>query len=138
MVFTVAERFKILLDAYRQPDGSKWSGQGLEDATNGIVTRSYVSALKRGHVSQPAYDKLYAISRAMDFPVELWSEEVFEEFALGSEIAKDEPMSDQVVGSKYLDSISKQIIDKALELPKTQQRAVLDIIESLQSLNTRT
>lgn len=76
-MLTVGERFELLLDAYRRPDGSKWSGQQLEDATNGGVSRSYVSGLKKGHVSQPSYEKLYAIARVMGFPVELWSEEAF-------------------------------------------------------------
>lgn len=76
-MLTVGDRFELLLDAYRRPDGSKWSGQQLQDATNGVVSRSYASGLKKGHVSQPSYEKLYAIAQVMGFPVELWSEEAF-------------------------------------------------------------
>lgn len=95
-MLTVGDRFELLLDAYRRPDGSKWSGQKLEDATEGVVSRSYVSGLRKGHVSQPSYDKLYAISRAMGFPVELWSEDAFNRmFAAKPALSDNAPISER-------------------------------------------
>jgi hypothetical protein len=35
----VAQKFEHVLDAYRRPDGSRWTGQQLDKATGGIVTR---------------------------------------------------------------------------------------------------
>ena len=43
----VAQRFELLLENYRHPDGGRWNGQQLQDATGGIVTRSYVSMTDR-------------------------------------------------------------------------------------------
>lgn len=96
-MLTVGDRFELLLDAYRRPDGSKWSGQKIEDATEGVVSRSYVSSLRKGHVSQPSYDKLYAISRVMGFPVELWSEEAFNRMFASKPALQDEaPTSERL------------------------------------------
>ena len=43
----VAQRFERLIDAHRRPDGSKWTGQRLGEATGGVVTRSYFTNLRR-------------------------------------------------------------------------------------------
>ena len=72
----IAEKFERLLDIYRRPDGGRWGGQDLEDATGGLVTRSYVSTLKKGNIGSPGLDKLRAISKAMGFPPELWFEDL--------------------------------------------------------------
>lgn len=68
----VAERFAWLLSLYRRPDGSEWGGADLEDATGGVVTRSYVSILKKGDIENPGILKLEAIAGAMGFAPELW------------------------------------------------------------------
>ena len=36
----VSQRFEHLLNSYRRPDGSRWTGQRLDEATGGAVTRS--------------------------------------------------------------------------------------------------
>jgi transcriptional regulator with XRE-family HTH domain len=71
----VARRFELLLEKYRHPDGARWNGQQLEDATGGVVTRSYVSMMRKGKITNPGFDKLRAIAKAMNFPPELWFEE---------------------------------------------------------------
>jgi transcriptional regulator with XRE-family HTH domain len=71
----MAQKFEWLLDTYRRPDGSRWNGKQLEDATGGVVTRQYVSMLRNGHIEDPGYTKLRAIAKAMSFPPELWFEE---------------------------------------------------------------
>ena len=70
----IARRFEELLDAYRRADGSRWSGQALHDATAGVVTRSYVTNLRKGRIRNPGFEKLGAIANAMGFPPELWFE----------------------------------------------------------------
>ena len=44
----VAQKVEHLLEVYRRPDGGRWGGQDLHDATGGIVTRSYVSKAAQG------------------------------------------------------------------------------------------
>ena len=75
-VLRIAQKFELFLDKYRREDGSKWSGQDLADATGGVVTRSYVSTLRKGRIENPGFEKLRAIAKAMDFPPELWFEDV--------------------------------------------------------------
>ena len=72
----IADKFEHFLDLYRRPDGSRWGGQDLDEATGGVVTRSYVSNLRKGRIENPGFEKLRAIARAMNFPPVLWFEEV--------------------------------------------------------------
>ena len=71
----VAQRFERLLDAYRRPDGSRWTGQQPDEATGGVVTRSYFTNLRKGRIESPGYEKMRAIANAMGFPPEAWFEE---------------------------------------------------------------
>jgi transcriptional regulator with XRE-family HTH domain len=71
----VARRFERLLDAHRWPDGSRWTGQQLDEATGGGVTRSYVTNLRKGRIENPGYEKMRAIAKAMGFAPEEWFEE---------------------------------------------------------------
>jgi hypothetical protein len=40
------------------------------------VQRSYVTALRKGRIENPGFEKLRAIAKAMNFPPELWFEDV--------------------------------------------------------------
>lgn len=71
----IAEKFERLLDTYRRPDGGRWNGAELQEATGGVVIRSYVSNLRKGRIENPGYEKLAAIAKAMGFPPQLWFEE---------------------------------------------------------------
>ena len=53
----IAQKFEALLEMYRRPDGHKWSGQEIDEATGGIVTRSYVTNLRKGRIENPGYEK---------------------------------------------------------------------------------
>src|SRR5215218_3359694 len=72
----IAHKFERFLEMYRRPDGARWGGQDLHDATGGVVTRSYVTSLRKGRIGNPGYEKLAAIAKAMGFPPELWFEDV--------------------------------------------------------------
>jgi transcriptional regulator with XRE-family HTH domain len=72
----VAQRFELFLDAYRRPDGTRWTGQKLDEATGGVVARSYVTNLRKGRIENPGYEKMLAIARAMGFPPEAWFDEI--------------------------------------------------------------
>jgi transcriptional regulator with XRE-family HTH domain len=71
----VAQRFERFLEIYRRPDGQRWGGAELEKATGGIVTRSYVTNLRKGRMENPGLEKMRAIAKAMGFPPQVWFEE---------------------------------------------------------------
>ncbi len=71
----IARKFERLLEVYRHSDGRRWSGQEIDEATGGIVTRSYVTNLRKGRIENPGFEKLRAIAKVMGFPPELWFEE---------------------------------------------------------------
>jgi transcriptional regulator with XRE-family HTH domain len=71
----IAQRFERLMETYRRPDGRRWTGQELDEATGGVVTRSYVTNLRKGRIDNPGYEKLRAIAKVMGFPPELWFQE---------------------------------------------------------------
>jgi transcriptional regulator with XRE-family HTH domain len=71
------------METYRRPDGRRWSGQAIDKVTGGIVTRSYVTNLRKGRMENPGLEKMRAIAKAMGFPPEMWFEE-----DLGSEAGR--------------------------------------------------
>jgi transcriptional regulator with XRE-family HTH domain len=71
----IAQKFEALLETYRHPDGRRWSGQEIDEATGGVVTRSYVTNLRKGRIENPGYEKLAAMAKAMGFPPEVWFED---------------------------------------------------------------
>jgi hypothetical protein len=71
----IAEKFEKLLDSYRHPDGSKWTGQQLDEATDGVVPRAYFTNLQKGRINSPGHEKMAAIAKAMGFPPAAWFED---------------------------------------------------------------
>lgn len=58
----VAQRFEVFLETHRRPDGTRWTGQKLDEATGGVVARSYVTNLRKGRIENPGYEKMRAIA----------------------------------------------------------------------------
>src|SRR5215211_1261771 len=71
----IAQKFESLLEMNRRPDGRRWSGQEIDEATGGVVTRSYVTNLRKGRIENPGYEKMKAIAKAMGFAPEEWFDE---------------------------------------------------------------
>src|SRR5215218_2354303 len=71
----IAQKFEALLETYRRPDGRKWSGQEIDETTGGLMSRSYVTNLRKGRIVNPGYAKLAAMAKAMGFAPEVWFEE---------------------------------------------------------------
>jgi len=71
----IAQKFEALLEIYPRPDGRKWSGQEIDEATGGVVTRSYITNLRKGRIENPGYAKLAAMAKAMGFAPEVWFED---------------------------------------------------------------
>ena len=67
------------MEIYRRPDGRKWSGQEIDEVTGGVVSRSYVTNLRKGRIENPGYEKIKAIAKAMGFAPEVWFEESLSE-----------------------------------------------------------
>jgi transcriptional regulator with XRE-family HTH domain len=88
----IAQKFEGLLEIYRRPDGRRWSGQQIDESTGGVVTRSYVTNLRKGRIENPGYEKLRAIAKAMGFAPEVWFEDGLGE---GRSIGQAEEMSGQ-------------------------------------------
>ena len=71
----IAQKFERLMETYRRPDGRQWTGQELDEATNGVVPRSYITNLRKGRIDNPVTKNLRAIAKVMGFPPELWFQE---------------------------------------------------------------
>jgi transcriptional regulator with XRE-family HTH domain len=71
----IAQKFEVLLEMYRRPDGYRWSGQEIDEASGGVVSRSYVTNLRKGRIENPGYEKMKAIAKAMGFAPEVWFED---------------------------------------------------------------
>ena len=117
----ISERFAHLLALYRKPDGSEWGGQDLERATGGIVTRSYVSNLKKGRIENPGLAKLEAIAEAMGFPPSLWF----------GEADKRGRVPDDALLASLKDETSRAILEEAQRLSTKDRRLLLGIARQI-------
>ncbi len=68
--------FARLLETYPHPEGGKWTGPRMQEATGGFVNAAYFSNLLSGRIKQPGLDKLKVIAETMGFPPQLWLEEL--------------------------------------------------------------
>jgi transcriptional regulator with XRE-family HTH domain len=93
----ISQKFELLRDRYRRPDNTRWNGQQLQDATGGVVTRSYVSMMRKGKIENPGFDKLRAIAKAMGFPPELWFEEAGK---MGDAVRVERPDTQQDIAGR--------------------------------------
>lgn len=116
----VSERFARLLELYRKPDGLEWGGQNLEKATGGVVSRSYVTNLRKGRIGSPGLDKLEAIAGAMGFPPQLW----FSEEA-GNRVP------DAALSAALEDETVREILEEALRLAPRDRRLLLGIARQI-------
>lgn len=42
LIVQIADKVEHFLEIYRRPDGSRWDGQDLQEATSGVVTESWL------------------------------------------------------------------------------------------------
>ena len=131
----IVQKFERLLETYRRSDGSRWGGQDLHDATGGVVTRSYVSNLRKGRIENPGYEKLKAIAKAMGFPPELWFEDVENAPDLsGSRPSwfldrEEKPtLLDEELVEALRDETARAILREVVRLPERERRIVLGIV----------
>ena len=137
----IADKFEHFLKVYSRPDGSRWGGQDLHDATGGVVTRSYVSNLRKGRIENPGFEKLRAIAKAMSFPPELW----FEDVENLSEVSGARPswfvdgedkltLLDEELVEALRDETVRAILREVVHLPERERKIVLGIVRQFQEM----
>ena len=114
----IAQKFEKLLDSYRHQDGSQWTGQQIDEATKGLVPRSYVTNLRKGRIKSPGHDKMAAIAKAMGFPPGAWFEEG----------AGQEPPLDWGLAGVLKDETIRETVREMSRLSKRERRLVLGIV----------
>jgi transcriptional regulator with XRE-family HTH domain len=132
----IAQRFERLLDSYRRPDGRRWGGKDLQEATKGIITKPYVTHLRKGRIQNPGYEKLKAIAEAMGFPPELWFEDANESLVDVSGVRpswlvdRDDNLTllDEEVAAALKDETARAVLREVMQLPERERRIVLGIV----------
>ncbi len=135
----IADKFEHFLKTYRRPDGSRWGGQNLHGATGSVVTRSYVSNLRKGRIENPGFDKLRAIAKAMNFPPDLWFEDV-EKLEDVSGIrpswfvdGKDNlALLDEELVEALRDETARAVLRELSRLPERDRKLVLGIVRQFE------
>jgi transcriptional regulator with XRE-family HTH domain len=140
-VIQIAQKFEHFLKTYRRADGSRWGGQDLHDATGGVVTRSYVSNLRKGRIENPGFEKLRAIAKAkaIGFSPELWFEEVenLREVS-GSRpswfLDQEEKLSllDEELVEALRDETARGVLREVARLPERERKIVLGIVRQFE------
>ncbi len=137
----IAQKFELFLDKYRREDGSKWSGQDLDDATGGVVTRSYVSTLRKGRIENPGFEKLRAIAKAMNFPPELWFEDVENLRDVSGErpswfVDREDNLAllDEELVEGLRDETARAVLCEVIRLPERERRIVLGIVRQFHDM----
>ena len=135
----IAQTFEHFLEVYRPRDGSRWSGQDLDEATSGVVSRSYVSNLRKGRIENPGFEKLNAIAKAIGFPPEIWFEDVENEPDVSSGRPSwfldrdDKPtLLDEEAVQALRDETTRAILREVTRLPKRDRRIVLGIVRQFE------
>jgi transcriptional regulator with XRE-family HTH domain len=140
----VGRRFELLLEKYPHPDGRRWSGYEIDDATGGVVSRSYVTNLRKGRIENPGYDKLKAIAKAMGFPPRLWFEDAVENL---EDVPGVRPswfedrdgnltLLEEVVEALQ-DETARAVLREVMRLPERERRIVLGIVRQFEEAGGR-
>jgi transcriptional regulator with XRE-family HTH domain len=114
----IAQKFEELLDAYRHPDGSRWTGQQLDEATDGLVARAYFVNLRKGRIRSPGHEKMAAIARALGFPPAAWFQEG----------ANTEPELDWGLAGALRDEAIRNVVREMSRLSARERQLVLGIV----------
>jgi transcriptional regulator with XRE-family HTH domain len=117
----ISQKFEELLDAYRHPDGSRWTGQQIDEATDGVVPRSYVTNLSKGRINSPGYDKMAAIAKAMGLPPGLWFED------------GKEPELDWGLAGALRDETIRDTVRAMSRMSRRERRLVLGIVRQFEN-----
>ena len=99
------------------------------------MTRSYVSNLRKGSIENPGFDKLRAIAKALNFPPELWFEDVENlRDVSGSRpswfLDRDDNLAllDEELVEALRDETARAILREVVRLPEREKTIVLGIV----------
>jgi len=121
----IAQTFEQLLDTYRRPDGSQWTGQQIDEATDGFVTRSYFVNLRKGRINSPGHEKMAAIAKAMGFPPAAWFEE------------DKGPALDSATVGLLKDEAIRDTVREMSRMSERERRLVLGIVRQFREASPR-
>ena len=105
------------------------------------MTRSYVTSLRKGRIENPGFEKLKAIAKAMNFPPELWFEDV-EDLADVSGgypswfLDREDKLAllDEELVEALRDETARTILREVARLPERDGRIVLGIVRQFQNM----
>ena len=104
------------------------------------MTRSYVSNLRKGRIESPGFEKLGAIAKAMNFPPELWFEDVENEPELSSGrpswfLDRDDKLAllDEVLVEALRDETARAVLREVTRLPERERKIMLGIVRQFGS-----
>jgi hypothetical protein len=110
-------------------------GRDLHNATGGVVTRSYVTSLRKGRIENLGFEKIKAIAKAMGSPPELWFEDVknLPDVSSGRPswfLDRDDKPSllDEELMEALPDETARAVLREFVRLPERDRRNVLGIV----------
>ena len=98
------------------------------------MTRSYVSNLRKGRIENPGFEKLRAIAKAMNFPPELWFEDVEDLEDVSSRpswfLDREDKLTllDEELVEALRDETSRAVLREVSRLPERERRIVLGLV----------
>src|SRR5918995_1332573 len=128
----ISQKFESLRDRYRRPDGTRWNGQQLQDATGGGGTRSHlnmkrkeeVEGIRTGALENPTLSQVVALADAFGVHPYYF-------FETGNKPAL---LGEQEI-SALADQRARAILNKSLTLSDREKDMVLDMIQHLGELH---
>jgi transcriptional regulator with XRE-family HTH domain len=101
-----------------------------------VVTRSYVTSLRKGRIENPGFEKLKAIAKAMNFPPELWFEDVESLPGVSGgrpswfwDSEDNLALLDEELVEALRDETARIILREVIRLPERDRRIVLGIVK---------
>jgi transcriptional regulator with XRE-family HTH domain len=100
-----------------------------------VMTRSYVTSLRKGRIENPGFEKLRAIAKVMNFPPELW----FEDVGNLPDVSGGRPswfvdsednlaLLDEELMEALRDETARAVLREVSRLPERERRIVLGIV----------
>jgi len=118
-VSSLAEKIDLLFKTFKQPDGSEYTYQEVEEGTGKAITGAYVWKLRTGRAKNPSYKVLKVLSDFFQVPVSFFfEEEVSEEY-----------LQDLKLATQLREAGVQHIALRAGDLDEAGKRAVLEMIE---------
>jgi transcriptional regulator with XRE-family HTH domain len=121
----IAEKVNYLFENFRKPNGSKFTFQEVEDATNGEIHNSWLSKISNGQSSRPGLKVISALTKFFKVDPGFWFNSL------------DEWLKQREEAEKSGEALYNRIAIRAKKLPPDAQNMIEDIIGAYEKrLNT--